>query len=120
MLDKSIKCTQYSALDQHRKRLEQAEGWYDDLVQIEKERIQRDENEKWEERLTQAQEKMARQLGEEREEMYNKLKSVKGQLGQKYFEAFKPMLEDAESKLENEKTQCERQQIGEREDAMRA
>jgi len=107
MVDKSIKCTQYAALDQHRKRLEQAEGWYDDLVDIEKERIRRDENEKWEERLTHAQEKMARQLGEEREEMYNKLKSVKGQLAQKYFEAFKPMLEDADSKLDKEKTVCD-------------
>lgn len=103
MLDKSIKSTQYAALAQHKKRLEQAEGWYQECISVEKERIRKEESVKWQRRLDRAKDHAGKSLELEQQQQKEKLVEVKDRLTKRYFEAFQPLLDEAFEKLESER-----------------
>ena len=103
MLDKSIKSSRTVALARHAAALERAEGWYEECINMEKERIRNEETLKWEERLQNARKHASDQLEKERSDMKERLHEIRDRLTRRYFDSFRPVLDEAVKNLEIEK-----------------
>ena len=103
MLDKSIKSSRTVALARHAAALERAEGWYEECINMEKERIRNEETLKWEERLENARKHASDQLEKERSDMKERLHEIRDRLTRRYFDSFRPVLDEAVKNLEIEK-----------------
>ena len=96
MLNKTVKSSQVEQLLEHRQRMQRAEESFLEFMNAQRERVVREEAEKWQGKVDVAKEQAAAALKLREQELEAQFQEMRQQLTAKYEEGFMPLLQQAD------------------------